>query len=528
MADISRFGAPTENEPQEKSKDISRFGAPTEKVDEPIGAGSAALRGAKTALLEPVYGLGEYIPGGIGKKSAQASKELEEEYQQAVKQHPVATRAGYLPVAGAELFVPGTAGLKAVKGASLLGKAAMGGGVAGLTAGAIAPTREEDYSKRMQEKAKSAGLGAALGTTLGVAGPLAMKGGKAVGEFAGSLKSPVPIADVEGLTKVGEKGFNLLQSKAKKLYDQRSTEAEQKYKEAFDAARKAQAQGQPFATSPQGQALLQSLENEKNVVSGGKQFSVGEEQVKGIDRLINAIKGVSTGGQVVPVGSGKVSAGLTKKTPGTTKEKDIKAIVEELRFLRDVDAKGKPYEAYAALDAKYKRDLIKKLESSLYTWNPEYKAADEAYKVASEQLKPFKTDLMSKALKGEKFHPQDLIASPEEFGSKFFKDVDGVRQLKAVTQDPAEVAKLSKEYVASMLADKTPAQIKTFSTDPQNIGWMKEAGIYDDVAKYASQANTAASRQKILSRLGYGVAATAVGTAIGNPLLYGIRRTLGL
>jgi len=38
MADISRFGEPTEKEPKTKTKDISRFGAPSE---EPISSGSS-------------------------------------------------------------------------------------------------------------------------------------------------------------------------------------------------------------------------------------------------------------------------------------------------------------------------------------------------------------------------------------------------------------------------------------------------------------------------------------------------------
>jgi hypothetical protein len=209
--------------------------------------------------------------------------------------------------------------------------------------------------------------------------------------------------------------------------------------------------------------------------------------------------------------------------PKKTTEKDISAIVEELRFLRDVDAKGKPYEAYAQLDAQYKRDLIKKLEEALYQWNPEYKTADEAYKNASAKLAPFKTELMSSALKGEKFNPKDLVASPEDFGTKFFKDVDGVRQLKAVTEDPAEVSKLGKEYVASLLAEKTPAQVKTFASNPQNKAWMDEAGISNEVQKYAQQATTAASRQNLLKYLGYGAV-----TAVGVPTGYAIRRGLGL
>jgi hypothetical protein len=337
-------------------------------------------------------------------------------------------------------------------------------------------------------------------------------------DLAKSLRKPAPIAEAEGLDVVGEKGFKLIKDKADKLYTSRSTEAEQKYNEAFNAARKAQAKGEPFATSDQGRALLNSLEQEKNVLAGGKEFSRGEEKVAGIDRLIKALKGQTTGGETVPVGKGVVASKVTKKTPTSTKEKDIEAIVEELRFLRDVDAKGKPYEAYAQLSAEYKRDLISKLESALYNWNPEYQAADQAYKIASRKLDPFRTQLMSGALKGEKFDPKSMVKSPEEFGTTFFSDVDGVRQLKAVTQDPAAVTQLGKEYVASLLANKTPEKVKSFALDAKNSGWMKEAGINDAVQKYAQQVSTAESRQDILKKIGYASLAGSVGYTAARPL----------
>ena len=349
-------------------------------------------------------------------------------------------------------------------------------------------------------------------------------GASKIADLAKSFRAPAPIAEAEGLDVVGKKGFDLIKSKAEKLYQARSTEADQKYNEAFDAARKAQAQGQPFATSEQGKALLNSLEQEKNVLAGGKEFSRGEEKVAGIDRLIKALKGQTTGGETVPVGKGAVASKVTKKTPTSTKEKDIEAIVEELRFLRDVDAKGKPYEAYAQLSANYKRDLISKLESALYSWNPEYQAADQAYKAASQKLAPFRTQLMSGALKGEKFDPKSMVKSPEEFGQTFFSDVDGVRQLKAVTQDPAAVSQLGKEYVSSLLANKTPEQVKNFARDAKNSGWLKEAGINDAVQKYAQQVATAKSRQDILKALGYSTAVGTIGYTAGRP----ISRALGL
>jgi len=343
-------------------------------------------------------------------------------------------------------------------------------------------------------------------------------------DLAASLKQPKPLADAEGLEVVGKKGFDLLTDKVEKLFKARKTEANTKYDDAFKAARDAQAQGNPFAASPQGQALIQELESQKRVISGGKSFLKGEEEIKGLDRLINAIKGVTTGGEKVPVGKGLISSKITKETPKTTTEKDIKAVVEELRFLRDVDAKGKPYEAYASLDAKYKRELIEKLENALYQWSDKYRIADEAYRAASQRLEPFKTRLMENALKGEKFDPKSLVKSPEAFGPTFFSDVNSVRQLKEVTQDPSSVAKLGKEYVASVLSNKTPKEVKAFAMNAENSGWMKEAGIYDDVVNYANKAVTAADRKEILKKIGY----STIGFVAASPVYYGVRRAFGL
>jgi hypothetical protein len=346
-------------------------------------------------------------------------------------------------------------------------------------------------------------------------------------DLVSSLKQPKPLADAEGLDVVGEKGFKLLTDKFDDLYKARKAEADTKYNAAFDAARDAQAQGNPFATSPQGQALLQTLESEKTKLSGSKNYLVGEEKIAGINRLIDAIKGVTKGGERTAKEierTARPTAKIYTQTPKKTTEKDIEAVVEELRFLRDVDAKGKPYEAYAALQTEYKRDLIDMLEKSLYQWNNDYRIADEAYRAASQKLEPFKTRLMENALKGEKFDPKSLVASPEEFGPKFFSNVNSVRQLKEVTQDPSSVAQLGKEYVASVLSNKTPKEVKEFAMAAKNSGWMKEAGIYDDVVNYANKASTAANRKEILKKIGY----ATIGGVAASPVYYGVRRALNL
>ena len=438
--------------------------------------------------------------------------------------------------------------LAGAEGGALLGSAlgpvgtvvgGLGGAIAGgylgekggqAVGGAIPTGFREDIGfgeeQRRKEKRQNP-LASALGTItpdVAAISPSLYKAGKA---GINLLRSPEPLAPIKDLAEVGEKGFKFLKDKASKMFEARSLEAEQKYDAAFNAARQQQAQGNPFGLSPQGQNLLAKLEQDKRIIAGGKEFEKGGEKIAGIDRLINAIKGTTTGGQTVPVGKGIVTSTLTKKTPTKTTEKDIEAVVEELRFLRDVDAKGKPYEAYAGLSADYKRDLKKSLEEALHNWSDEYRVADEAYKKASANLAPFKTQLMSGALKGEKFNPADLVKSPEDFGPIFFSDVNGVRNLKEATGDPAEVARLGKEYMAALLSNKTPKQVQEIVGDPKNIGWLKEAKIYNDVQNYANKANKVANRQEILNLLKKGTF-IGIGGAIGlGGAKYPISRAFG-
>jgi hypothetical protein len=398
--------------------------------------------------------------------------------------------------------------------------------------------RSEDVERGLQTVEKTVGMkpGIAPGTKgyefAGEIAPAVVGGVQGLRSLykygASKLRSPPPVAEVKDLADVGESGFNLLQKTASKLFNARSAEAKEKYDTAFTAARNAQAKQNPFGNSEQGRTLLSQLENDKRVIAGGESFEKGAEKIAGIDRLIKAIKGTTTGGEKVPLGKGVVSGKLTKTTPTKTTEKDIEALVEELRFLRDVDAKGKPYEAYSALSADYKRDLIKKMEAQLYDWSDEYRIADEAYKLASAKLNPYKTQLMSTALKGEKFDPKDLVNSPEDFGKIFFSDVNAVKNLKEATQSPSEVARLGKEYVASILANKTPKQVQAFVKDTNNTGWLKEAGIYNDVVQYANKATGAENKQQILKNLGKGAAVGLGITAIGGPVYYGLKKSLGL
>jgi len=260
--------------PKGKPRTYTMFGVPPDPKAEAKGYGEA-LKGFASGALQNIYGMGELLPGELGKSSAEATRYFQ---QVGPKEAQIA----------GQLVTPLPAA-KLLKGASATKQALGLGGLVAATTG----TGEEDYATRLKEKSKSGGVATALGLGAGVVAPYIAKTTK---DLISSFKKPAAIADAEALDVVGEKGFDLIKKKAEKLYGARSAEADQKYNEAFDAARKAQALGEPFAVSNQGRALIQSLEAEKSVLAGGERFARGEEKIAGINRLIDAIKGKTTGG----------------------------------------------------------------------------------------------------------------------------------------------------------------------------------------------------------------------------------------
>jgi hypothetical protein len=332
-----------------------------------------------------------------------------------------------------------------------------------------------------------------------------------MGNVADIIRTPKPIAEKSGFVSLGEKLEEKVKGAAGAKYEQRSKQAETLYDNALETARKIQAEKGSFANSGPGQQLLNDLEASKKVIAGGREYVVGEDKVKAIDRLITAIKATRTGGEVVPVGKGKVSARMETRRPAKVTEKDVDAIVEELRFLREVNKPGTEYTGYGALDANTRRDLINKLQNSLYTWSPEYRVADETYKKSSEALRPFQTKLMDKLLKREKYDRSELATDTEKFADEFFNSRDSVRNLKVAINDDKFVQDLGKDYAATVMSNKSPTEIKNFAFDPKNEGWLTEAGIKDVVQDYAKKATTAEDRQKILKSFAIWSAAGAAG-----------------
>jgi hypothetical protein len=446
--------------------------------------------GAATELFAPE----------TGKKIYDVSQDVQKYVKEAA---PVAGTIGQagsyvLPYSAATKGIQAGRTALGLNQAGALGRIAQGAATGGGLGYVTTPTKDD--------RTTSALIGAGFGA-VPEAIPAAAKKSK---EFIQTFKMPEAIANAPGLQTVGKKIKDTLGDLVNKNYADRAKEASTKYNNAKNYAREKQAT-QPFATSTQGQALIQSLENQKYEVVNGQRFLKGEDQIKGIDRLINAIKGKTYGGEQVPIGKGKLSSRVTKQLPKETIEKDADAIIEELRYLRNAETAGKPAEAYAGLSKTYRDQLIGSLEKSLYNWNPVYGQADAAYKIASDRLRQFETETMSRALRGEKFDFKQLAAHDEEFGPLFFKDANTVRELKNVTGSPQDVQDLAKQYVATIFEGKSPAQIQTFVKDATNQGWLQESGIKDVVTRYAQQTKTAESKQKILKNLGIGAGSFALG-----------------
>lgn len=164
--------------------DITGYEEPLPKTTaDPVGIGT------KTAIMEPIYGIGELIPGQIGEKSAAATRELEKKYKETAKKYPYATRVGYGATSLAELLAPGSA-LKALgmvpkvaEATSALGKIATGAREGALTGGLyefVMPTGKDTYGGRLEAKAVKGALGAATGGAFGAALPTAYEAYKSV------------------------------------------------------------------------------------------------------------------------------------------------------------------------------------------------------------------------------------------------------------------------------------------------------------------------------------------------------------
>lgn len=151
--------------PQTKSRSYSMFAPPPDVLEEAKGYGET-VKGLAAGVAETATGLGELLPGEVGKASARGTQKLEEVGD------PVARKLGNIltPLPIAKLLKGGKLAQQApellTRGQQAYESAKTGAKAAGIY-GLASPTGKEDTGERYVEKGLSAALSIPVGGVLG-------------------------------------------------------------------------------------------------------------------------------------------------------------------------------------------------------------------------------------------------------------------------------------------------------------------------------------------------------------------------
>ena len=514
-------------------------GKKPETKQEPIGAGEAMYTGAKTAIMEPIYGAGELVPGEFGKGAASRAKELEQEYKRAASQHPVATRLGYFPTTAATLAIPGTAGFKLAEGAPLLARSLASGGLAGLTGGALAPTGEEDYSKRMKEKATGAALGTALGTGLGLSAPLVpyatkavKKGyealtGKATKEAekqAGKTVEAIRQAGEAGKTAAGQRAEESAKAEFEKRARQESNlkGAEKKFMTAAEKEQQDAALKLADLKSPDPRVKdAASLGDEMQRRLTGSEFTVGSrrsqqasrdygayfDEAKGFEtskprnemlQKLKALSESSSAGSAEREAASKALADLSSSRDAVGAEKEFRKYFE--------GASGPRQVGYGAIQQEASEKVSNIIGDALNTHAPKRIEARKTYSEFSTPLDAFETLFGKKGVKQEAAVPGRIQMQPSDYPTTYFKNRDTIRSLREQLRgDEAAVRKFANAHAGIELDGLDAKQAQAWLE--KNKAWVDEvSGLSDRVKRYVADLSrseqAAATKEAQAEKLG--------------------------
>jgi len=244
-------------------------------------------------------------------------------------------------------------------------------------------------------------------------------------------------------------------------YESRAAEAEGNFTKVIESGKAKEAAGQPFAASPQGQDALRKLKSLRG--EGSATDPLLQQERAELDKFIAMVEGDKKSG-IRPAG--------------------VEPLMKQLRIIKDYK-EGGPATGTSALPEKFMKQLDSIFEPALYGkdgWLPEGGAAQTAYRLASEKLNPFKTAAGRTLTRGEKFDFKQLAASPEEFGTRFFKDSKSVKDLKDMLGNDQMFTSAAKDWAASKIEPMSAAQAKKWMT--ANEGQLSAAGIKSDIEKH--------------------------------------------
>ena len=480
--------------------------------------------GVGTAIAEPVLGLGELIPGEIGKGAADLSKELEAGYQKRAERSPIATRAGYIPTTVGTALIPGGAAFKAAEGANLLGRALTTGAGAGLGAFATSPTGKESYGERIGEKTgtglMSAGLGVLGGTvpSLYKAGKKGLtsayeaftgKAGKEAEAAGQTLKGEIAKTGAAGQESIKQEAENLTKAEYEKRARQEANLKTAQGKATSAAQQERETAAQKFSdllpSDPRikdeatlGDAMQRRISGTETTrgtrrsQQASRDYEEYFKQAQGFEKsapreaMLMKLKSLSESSSAGSPGRKYAAQALND----LEKSKDAKgAEIEFRKYFQEASAPQQM--GFGAEEQKANQVVSDIIGEALNTHAPKRIETRNTYKEFSTPLDAYETLFGKKGVKVEAGVPSRLQMKPTDYPSYYFEDRDTVRALREqLAKDDAAMRKFGEQHVRNELRGKTGKQAQDWLG--KNKAWLDEIpGLNTRVEKYVQELNRA-------------------------------------
>jgi hypothetical protein len=252
-----------------------------------------------------------------------------------------------------------------------------------------------------------------------------------------------------------------------------------------------ESQGKFMKDTPEVKSLLKEIDTKLLTSAKGREASrvttvtgekVGKASVteSGVARAYGNVKEAIT--------DRKVAVAWDPETGAPTKFETFNTSFEALDAVRRKVQKaafGKDAEGYEALGQNIAKDLYKKLASAQESYlgggeRNAQKLLQDNYTHQLEQAEKFKTQMGRMALNEDK--------SPAGIPKAFFKDQQGVQDLKELTGDPQLVDNMAQSYVARTLAGHDSKYVNNWLKNRDNTDWLREVpGMQQRVEAYAKK-----------------------------------------
>lgn len=525
----------------------------TRKTADPMGVGT------KAAVMEPIYGIGEYIPGEIGRASARKARELEQEYQKSAAEYPVATRVGYFGTTGAGLLAGGAlpralglagAAVPATTRAAQVGQTALSGAKGGALFGAAQPTGVEDYGARLQQKGLYTAGGAAFGGLLAGAGSAIYQGTGAVKDYLRkALGRDASKAEQDLITKAvqaGKDASQVLSAEEKQILqrlEQETLRAQTAATEATKAAEKV-----PGALAgPAGRTEETLGVFQRGAPTLDEVGTFIRDRVKSFVDNIKATRNANADRNITEAmqsATAKEAAGdaflrnpemvrlrayldeaLTREVDPAVR-RDLQVVKDALfvgvrgpqgeikvlpsfegsetirRKLGDA-AFGLQAEGYEAIGQNYARELYGRLSDAMKAYEPKFAKYLDNYRKLSENIENVGTKLGKVLVGMEKDAPAYYATAARSIPDKAFSSPENVRILiEAMGGNREPVLAAAERYLANKMAEAgTLEKARSFLTKDSTRSLLKELGADFEKRikdKYLTEAATLSKRSEAL------------------------------